>query len=232
MIDPASFVAHLDELGVRFFTGVPDSLLKDLCSHVMRTLPQESHVIAANEGAAVGLAIGHHLRTGEAALVYLQNSGFGNVVNPLLSLADGEVYGVPMIVLIGWRGQPGVEDEPQHVKQGRVMEAMIAAMELPYAVLPREQQQADACLTEAVRTANERSSPYVVLVEKGTFTAAPQPAGGDATDDPQPQRPSREAALTMLVEAMGDRTRPQARGRLADVDVAAGRRGRRDLDDL
>ena len=205
MIGPASFVTHLDELGVRFFVGVPDSLLKHLCSHVMRTLPRESHIIAANEGAAVGLAIGHHLRTGETALVYLQNSGFGNLVNPLLSLADSEVYGVPMIVLIGWRGQPGVEDEPQHVKQGRVMEAMIAAMDLPYAVLPREQKQAEACLQEAVRTAGERSSPYIVLVEKETFSAAPQPAGEPDTDVLQ-QRPSREDALTALVEALGDRT--------------------------
>jgi phosphonopyruvate decarboxylase len=216
MIDPAAFVARLDELGVRFFAGVPDSLLKDLCSHIMRTLPRESHVITANEGAGIGLAIGHHLRTGEPALVYLQNSGFGNTVNPLLSLADEEVYGVPMLVLVGWRGQPGVGDEPQHVKQGRVMEAMIEAMDLPYAVLPHEQQEADACLTEAVRTANERSSPYVVLVEKGTFATAPQPAATDDTAAPQPdgadadvphgQRPSREEALAALVEAQGDRT--------------------------
>ncbi len=206
MIDPASFVTHLDELGVRFFTGVPDSLLKHLCSHVMQSLPREAHVIAANEGAAVGLAIGHHLRTGEAALVYLQNSGFGNAVNPLLSLADREVYGVPMVVLIGWRGQPGVADEPQHVKQGRVMEAMIAAMDLPYAVLPREQEEADACMTEAVRIASERRGPYLVLVEKETFAAAPKPAGGRDTDVPQRQRPSREDALAALVETLGDRT--------------------------
>jgi phosphonopyruvate decarboxylase len=205
MIDPASFVAHLDDLGVRFYTGVPDSLLKHLCSHVMLTLPREAHVIAANEGAAVGLAIGYHLRTGEAALVYLQNSGFGNAVNPLLSLADRDVYGVPMIVLIGWRGQPGVADEPQHVKQGRVMEAMIAAMDLPYAVLPREQPDADACLTEAVRTATERSSPYLVLVEKDTFAPAPQPASG-REDDLTHERPSREEALTVLVESLGNAT--------------------------
>lgn len=205
MIDPATFVAHLDDLGVRFYTGVPDSLLKHLCSHVMQTLPREAHVIAANEGAAVGLAIGHHLRTGGTALVYLQNSGFGNAVNPLLSLADREVYGVPMIVLIGWRGQPGVPDEPQHVKQGRVMEAMVGAMDLPYAVLPREQQEADACLTEAVRIATERSSPYLVLVEKDTFAPVPRSGQVHAVDD-TPSRPSREEALGVLIGCLGDDT--------------------------
>lgn len=205
MIDPAAFVAHLDELGVRFFTGVPDSLLKQLCSHIMDSLPREAHVIAANEGAAVGLAIGHHLRTGEPALVYLQNSGFGNAVNPLLSLADREVYGIPMVVLIGWRGQPGVADEPQHVKQGRVMEAMIAAMDLPCAVLPRQQQEAEACLTQAVRLASERSSPFLVLVAKDTFAPAPRSVDAPVVDD-TPSRPSREEALGALMDRLGDDT--------------------------
>src|SRR5690606_4522855 len=107
--------------GVRFFTGVPDSLLKDFCAYVTDHAPACDHVIAANEGAAIGLAAGHHLATGGLPLVYLQNSGLGNTINPLMSLADREVYSLPVIVMIGWRGEPGVKDEPQHVKQGRVM---------------------------------------------------------------------------------------------------------------
>jgi phosphonopyruvate decarboxylase len=172
MIAPERLVATLTGLGVDMYTGVPDSLLKEFGKHVMDALPRERHVIAANEGASIGIAMGHYLRTGRPALVYLQNSGFGNTVNPLLSLADPEVYGTPMLLLVGWRGRPGVKDEPQHVKQGRVMTAMLDAMELPWAVLPKDQEGADACLTSAVEIATIRETPYVVLVEKDTFSPA------------------------------------------------------------
>ena len=103
-------------------------MLKELGSHIMATLPRDRHVIAANEGAAVAIAMGHYLRSGSPGAVYLQNSGMGNTINPLLSLADSDVYGTPMVVIVGWRGQPGVKDEPQHVKQGRVMEALLGAL--------------------------------------------------------------------------------------------------------
>ena len=202
MIDPARFVADLDALGIELYTGVPDSLLKHLCAHIMEELPRESHVITANEGAAVGIAIGHYLRTGDPALVYLQNSGFGNTINPLLSLADPDVYGVPMVLLVGWRGQPGVKDEPQHVKQGRIMEALLDAMELPWAVLPHEAEAANACMREAVAVARADCTPYVVLVEKDTF-AASSSAG---VAGPGTSLSSREDALIALVDVLGDAT--------------------------
>ena len=204
MIDPAWFVDRLAQQDVHFYTGVPDSLLKHLCSHVMRELPRESHVIAANEGAAVGIAIGHYLRTSEPALVYLQNSGFGNTVNPLLSLADDEVYGVPMVLLVGWRGQPGVKDEPQHVKQGRVMQALIEAMELPSAVLPTDEAAAGACIDEAVAVARDRLCPYVVLVEKDSFSPPAATGPGDQLE--ASDLASREDALIALVDVLGEET--------------------------
>ena len=117
MIDVRKFVDELKKCGVSFFTGVPDSLLKSFCAYVTDNCG-ENHVIAANEGGAVGLAAGHYLATGKPALVYMQNSGQGNAVNPLCSLADPDVYSIPMVLLVGWRGEPGVKDEPQHVKQG------------------------------------------------------------------------------------------------------------------
>ena len=200
MIEPAAFVDHLGELGVSLFTGVPDSLLKEFGRYVMDRLPRERHVIAANEGAAVGIAIGHHLRTGDVPLIYLQNSGFGNAVNPLLSLADPDVYGVPMVVLIGWRGQPGVKDEPQHVKQGRIMEPLAAAMDLPVTTLPSDGEAARVCMEEAVRAATADSTPYVVLVEKGTFATAN--VVESSTTPPGPA--SREDALIAAVNAIGD----------------------------
>jgi phosphonopyruvate decarboxylase len=199
MIDPGHFVERLQSLGVTMYTGVPDSLLKQFGKHVMAALPREQHVITANEGAAVGLALGHYLRTARPALVYLQNSGFGNTVNPLLSLADADVYGTPMLLLVGWRGQPGVKDEPQHVKQGRVMTDLVEAMDLPWAVLPTDPEEADAVVEKAVATAEAGSTPYVLLVEKGTFADA---AGDEET--PSSGRPSREDALIATADAIGD----------------------------
>ena len=119
MVEVGKFVQALVGVGVDFFTGVPDSLLKNFCAYVTDNCG-ENHVITANEGGAVGLAAGHYLATGRPALVYMQNSGQGNAVNPLASLADPEVYSIPMVLLVGWRGEPGVKDEPQHAKQGKV----------------------------------------------------------------------------------------------------------------
>ncbi|WP_199044036.1 phosphonopyruvate decarboxylase [Glycomyces salinus] len=198
MIDPARFVDQLSDLGVRMYTGVPDSLLKQLGSHIMATLPREQHVITANEGAAVGLAIGHYMRTESPAVVYLQNSGFGNLVNPVLSLADPDVYGIPMIVVVGWRGRPGVKDEPQHVKQGRVQEALLDATDLPWAVLPSDPEAAEKAVAEAHAVALERSTPYFLLVEKGTF------ADGEKVKTASPELPSREEALIAAAKAVGD----------------------------
>lgn len=197
-VDPKQFCDHLTASGVSLYTGVPDSLLKQLGSHIMAALPPEQHVITANEGAAVGLAIGHYMRTQTPAVVYMQNSGFGNAVNPLLSLADPQVYGVPMLVVVGWRGQPGVKDEPQHVKQGAVQRELIEAMELPWSVLPADQAEAEALAAEALETAVKESSPYVLLVSKNTFS--------DVEKLPQPEStlPSREEALISAAEAVGD----------------------------
>ena len=199
MIDPARFVDYCRDQGVTFYTGVPDSLLKHLNTQVMATLPAEQHVIAANEGGAVGIAIGHYLRTGRPAAVYLQNSGFGNLVNPLLSLADPDVYQIPMLVIVGWRGQPGVPDEPQHAKQGRVMVPLLDALELPWQVLPADPDGADRCVKEAVATAVGRGCPYLLLVEPGTF-ATPAVTAAAAADH---RLPSREQALVALLAAVG-----------------------------
>jgi phosphonopyruvate decarboxylase len=129
--------------------------------------------------------------------VYLQNSGYGNLVNPVLSMADPEVYGIPMLVIVGWRGQPGIGDEPQHNKQGRLMPALLDAMELPWSVLPKETSTARRCVEDAIGIAVERSCPSFLLVEKNTFTPEPALAA-------HPDLPSREAALTGLIEAIGD----------------------------
>lgn len=198
MTSPKVFFDSLFELGVDFFTGVPDSLLKEFCSYVDAVLPPESHIIAANEGTAVGIAAGYQLATGHLPLVYLQNSGLGNTVNPLLSLADTEVYSVPMIVMVGWRGAPGEKDEPQHLKQGRVTEAMLTAMEIPYRILVDDEDEALAHARWAAETANARSGPVALLVRKGAFSKSE--AKRDAAT--QADLLTREEAIFAVTEAL------------------------------
>ena len=156
--------------GVRFFSGVPDSLLKHFCAYVDAEVPSENHIIAANEGGAIALAAGHFLATSRVPLVYLQNSGLGNTVNPLVSLADPGVYSIPMILLVGWRGRPGVRDEPQHVKQGAVTGSMLDSMGIPWQEVPGEEKQAEDAITWAFGTCRERQGPVVLLVHEKTFS--------------------------------------------------------------
>lgn len=199
MISPKAFHEALAAEGVRFLTGVPDSLLKEFCAYVDAALPPELHVIAANEGAAVGLAAGVHLATGDVPMVYLQNSGLGNAVNPLLSLADPEVYSLPMVVMVGWRGAPGVKDEPQHVKQGRVTPALLEAMELPWRALDGDPQAAADAAKWAVTTARETSAPVVLLVHKGAFGKAEAKRPAATVPD---SMMTREAAISLVTGAL------------------------------
>lgn len=166
MIQPKAFIKALAQGGVDFFAGVPDSLLKNLCAYITDNVSREKNIIAANEGNAVGLAAGYHLATGKVGCVYMQNSGEGNIVNPLLSLVDEDVYHIPMLLIIGWRGEPGVHDEPQHKKQGKVTLSLLETMGVPYAVLDEKwEQQVQA----AVKTIRETNGVYALIVRKGTF---------------------------------------------------------------
>lgn len=169
MIQPKKIFESITGRGSTFFAGVPDSLLKNLCVCVDDLLPASQHVIAANEGGAVAVATGNYLATGNVPVVYMQNSGIGNAVNPLLSLADSSVYSIPMLVLIGWRGEPGVQDEPQHGKQGSVTTKMLDAMDIPYSVLSDTEDQYDDILDVAYSYMSKKSAPYVILVKKNTF---------------------------------------------------------------
>ncbi len=137
MIKVEEFFSALVENEVDFFAGVPDSLLKDICSFVTDNTSFEHNIITANEGGAIALGAGYHLATNKIPLIYMQNSGIGNAINPLLSLADKEVYSIPMILLIGWRGEPGVKDEPQHLKQGRVTLSILDSIEIPWQIIDK-----------------------------------------------------------------------------------------------
>lgn len=168
MIRPEFFIESLKENGIDCFTGVPDSLLKNICAYITDHFDASHNIIAANEGAAVGLAAGHYLATGHPACVYMQNSGEGNIINPLASLTDQEVYNIPVLLLIGWRGRPGVHDEPQHVKQGKVTTGLLNVMGVNYEVLSKEEDKAAKQIEKAAK-ALANKEVFALVIEKDTF---------------------------------------------------------------
>lgn len=171
MISPHFFIDALASHNIDFFAGVPDSLLKNICAYITDNLPKEQNIIAANEGGAMGIAAGYHLATGKIPVVYMQNSGEGNIINPLASLTDREVYNIPVLLLIGWRGKPGVHDEPQHVKQGKVTTGLLNTMGINYTVLNKEEDKAIKQIDVAVNYMKRTNECYALVIEKDTFDA-------------------------------------------------------------
>ena len=172
MIDTELFFKGLIKNNINFFSGVPDSLLKNICAYISDHADLKNHIIAANEGNALAIGIGYYLATGKLPLIYMQNSGLGNIVNPLLSLSDPEVYSIPILLMIGWRGQPGIKDEPQHKKQGRVTIGMLETMEIPYQILSTDitNEQAEEIIKKATTEALNNNSPYAIVVQKDVFS--------------------------------------------------------------
>ena len=169
MISSKFFIDSLCSMQMDFFTGVPDSLLKNVCAYITDHFVTERNVIAANEGAAVGLAAGYYLATKKIPVVYMQNSGLGNAVNPLMSLTDKEVYNIPLLLLVGWRGEPGVKDEPQHIKQGKVTLPLLEAMGIKYAIMSQNETEFLSQLNYANFYMNETHEPFAFVIPKGTF---------------------------------------------------------------
>ena len=199
MISPAFFIEKLRENGVDFFAGVPDSLLKNMCAYITDHFDTAHSIITANEGAAIGLAAGHYLATGQPACVYMQNSGEGNIINPLASLTDQEVYNIPVLLLIGWRGRPGVHDEPQHVKQGKITTGLLNVMGVNYEVLAKDEDKAEKQITKAIKALQNKDA-FALVIEKDTF------------DDYKLQNVevndltmSREEAIQTVAATLGDR---------------------------
>lgn len=135
----------LEIIGSDFYTGVPDSQLKALCNYFMATygIDQRHHIIAANEGNCTALAAGYHLATGKVPVVYMQNSGEGNIINPVASLLNDKVYSIPVVFIVGWRGEPGVHDEPQHIYQGEVTVKLLEDMDIKTFVIEKETSDED-----------------------------------------------------------------------------------------
>ena len=169
MINCKDFYEILKNHEIEFFAGVPDSLLKDFCAYITDNIPSEKNIITANEGGAVALASGYHLATKKIGLVYMQNSGQGNAANPLISLADPDVYSLPILLVIGWRGEPDKKDEPQHVKQGKITLNFLETLGIPYEILPDTIEEAKQSIEKASKLMKENSSPYALVIKKETF---------------------------------------------------------------
>ena len=154
-----------------FFTGVPDSQLKPLCTYLMANFGiSDKHIIAANEGNAVGLAAGYHLATGKTPVVYLQNSGLGNIINPVASLMNDKVYGIPCLFIVGWRGEPGVKDEPQHIYQGEVTVKLLEDMDIATFIVSKDTtaEELDAKMAE-FKTLFARGKQAALVIRKGAL---------------------------------------------------------------
>lgn len=211
MIHAEDFLSALQAEQVQFFAGVPDSLLKELCACFSDKLAAGQHVIAANEGGAIGLAIGQYLATRQPALVYMQNSGLGNIVNPIASLADPQVYGIPMLLVIGWRGEldehgQQIHDEPQHVKQGQITLSQLDVMDIPYQVMTSEIESAHAQIQALLNQAIERQGPVALVVRKQSFApykkAETKPEPVATLTDKLPTLESREHMIQQIVSAL------------------------------
>ena len=200
MISPKFFYDTLASYGIDFYAGVPDSLLKNLCAYITDHADAAHNVIAANEGGAMGLAAGHYLATGQIPVVYMQNSGEGNIINPLASLTDPDVYNIPVLLVIGWRGKPGVHDEPQHVKQGKVTTGLLNVMGIDYTVLSKEEDKAESQIKKAVSYMQATKQCYALVIEKDTFDAytLQNVEKNDFTM-------SREEAIQTIASVLGDK---------------------------
>ena len=196
MIDSQDFLQYLTSEGLNSFFGVPDSLLESLNSEIAASEYVRDHVVCANEGAAVGCAVGHFLGSGNMAVVYLQNSGLGNTVNPLLSIADPSVYGVPMLIIIGWRVEPGVRDEPQHMRQGELTAPLLNHLGVVTRSVTREDHADWREKVGSLIDSSRRERRVVALmVGKDTF----EPSQKSKNFSSAPNQLLRESALEIVI---------------------------------
>jgi len=169
MIKCEDFYNLLIKNKIDFFCGVPDSLLKYPIAYISDHAMKKKNITTANEGNAIALAAGYHLATGKIGMVYMQNSGEGNAINPLTSLIDKKVYSIPLLLLIGWRGEPGKKDEPQHVKQGEITESLLDILGIPYSIIPELIEESDQVMKKAVKYMKKQNSAYAIIAKKGIF---------------------------------------------------------------
>lgn len=188
-------------IGSDFYTGVPDSQLKALCNYLMDTygIDPKHHIIAANEGNCTALAAGYHLATGKVPVVYLQNSGEGNIINPIASLLNDKVYAIPVVFIIGWRGEPGIHDEPQHIYQGEVTTRLLDDMDITNFVIGKETSDEEVeAKMEEFREILKTGKDVAFVIRKGALTDAPK------VEYRNDNKMIREEIIQHIVKASGE----------------------------
>lgn len=228
MISAKELYDALAEESLDFYTGVPDSLLRGFIAHVAATAPAGRHLVAANEGNAVALAAGQYLASGRPGVVYLQNSGLGNCVNPLTSLCAEEALCIPVLLLVGWRGEPGTTDEPQHRRQGRVTLPLLEALAVPYRVLPDTPEGARSAVREAAQRMADSGAPYALVVRRGTLSG-PRTGGGPDSASLRREEAIRRVVAELDPETLFVATTGKAARELFELREAAGQTHGRDL---
>lgn len=195
-----TFIEELKKSQIETIAGVPDSLLSCFCDYLNQEgAKQFQHYVPANEGAAVGIAAGAYIASGHPALVYMQNSGIGNTINPIVSLIHADVYEIPMLFLIGWRGEPGKHDEPQHVYQGKITCQLCEDMEIPYSIIDEATTQNELeAIFQRARASFAKNQPYAIIARKNTFEKA-----GSSTYQNE-YALVREEAITMILKAIDE----------------------------
>lgn len=201
MLDQSKVFKVLAEHGVTFFTGVPDSYLNGFCNYALANCGNRN-LIVANEGNAIAIAAGHFFATREIPLIYMQNSGMGNAINPLVSLVDKDVYAVPMLLLIGWRGQGNSEpNHPQHKLQGEITPSLLDTMHIPYSILEDKDEKFQEIIEKAIKYCVESRQPYGLIAPKGVMVDPDKTNNTDAT-----YSMSREEAIEIILDHMPENT--------------------------
>ena len=191
-----SLFKYFQKKNINFYTGVPDSLLKSISYYLSENTNDENHIIAANEGNAIAIAAGYHLATKKIPFVYMQNSGFGNAINPILSLAEKEVYSIPMIVMIGWRGEPGMKDAIQHSKDGQTQEKLLKALDIPYQIIDENDEDFEK-FDYLMNIAKNEKCPVIFLMKKNSIKNY-----SSSIHPPKISNLNREAALESVLSEL------------------------------
>ena len=195
MIDTKSFYDTLIKNSFNYFVGVPDSLLKEFCLCI-NDLSKTNHIITANEGNAIAIASGYNIATSKYGVVYMQNSGLGNIVNPLLSLADEKVYKIPMLFIIGYRGEPNIKDEPQHIKQGELTLPLLDTLGIKYFILNKDYEKQ---IKQCYDYIKEYEKPIALVVKKDTFSKYEKEYNNNNNNEL-----SREEALNIIINNLNN----------------------------
>ena len=199
MIEASKFLDELSRNDLNFFSGVPDSLLKEFCFAIDKKF-RTKHYVAANEGSAIGIGIGYHLRTKKIPVIYMQNSGLGNAINPLISLADQKVYSIPLFLIVGWRGEPNkkISDEPQHITQGKETQKFLKSLGIKYKIVDSK-CNIKKIIKYLKNYSNKKKLPVCILVKKNTFKTEKYKINDDSK-----KLNFREELLESLVDILPD----------------------------